>query len=82
MGKAGPRSRARNLIRAGAYILFYDYFSASMIPLKENSKCIASALNSSCMTRSEISERVMQELFKALAMHFEFSLSGIMEAEK
>ena len=30
----------------------------------------------------EISERVMQELFKALAMHFEFSLSGIMEAEK
>ena len=30
----------------------------------------------------EISERVMQELFKALAMHFEFSLNGIMEAEK
>ena len=30
----------------------------------------------------EISERVMQELFKALAMHFEFSLSGIMEAGK
>ena len=30
----------------------------------------------------EISERVMQELFKALAMHFEFSLSGIMEMEK
>lgn len=30
----------------------------------------------------EISERVMQELFKALAMHFEFSLSGIMGPEK
>ena len=34
------------------------------------------------MNIREISERVMQELFKALAMHFEFSLSGIMEAEK